>query len=76
MAPIVHGLEAKYGSQVRFTYLDIDDPATEPFRSGLGFSGFRPHIFLLGPDGVVLQEWIGSTPVDQLEPAIQSVSSY
>ena len=75
MAPIVHGLEAKYSSKVRFTYLDIDDPATEVFRNGLGFSGFRPHIFLLGPDGEVLQEWIGYTPVEQLEPAIHSASS-
>jgi hypothetical protein len=75
MAPIVHGLEAKYGSQVRFTYLDIDDPATEAFRNELEFSGFRPHIFLLGSEGEILQEWIGSTPVEQLEPAIQSASS-
>ncbi len=75
MAPIVHGLEAKYATQVRFTYLDIDDPATEAFRSQLGFSGFRPHIFLLDANGEILQEWIGFTPVDQLEPAIQSASS-
>jgi hypothetical protein len=75
MAPIVHGLEAKYDSQVQFTYLDIDDPATQTFQSELGFSGFRPHIFLLGPDGEVLQEWIGFTPADQIEPALQSVSS-
>ena len=74
MAPIVHGLEAKYDSQVRFTYLDIDDPATQAFQSGLGFSGFRPHIFLLDPEGEVLQEWIGYTAADQIEPALQSVS--
>ncbi|TFH37869.1 MAG: hypothetical protein E4G99_01200 [Anaerolineales bacterium] len=75
MAPIVHGLEAKYNPQVRFTYLDIDDPETETFQRGLQFSGFRPHIFLLGPDGEVLQEWIGYTPVDQIEPAIQEAIS-
>lgn len=75
MAPIVHGLEAQYGSRVGFVYLDIDDPATEVFRDELGFSGFRPHIFLLSPEGEVLQEWIGYTPQDQLEPAIQSASS-
>ncbi len=75
MAPIVHGLEAAYGSEVRFVYLDIDDPATKPFRDQLVFSGFRPHIFLLSPDGEILQEWIGFTPADQLEPAIRAVSS-
>ena len=75
MAPIVHGLEAKYSSEVHFTYLDIDDPATEQFRSALGFSGFRPHIFLLGPDGEVLQEWMGYTEADQIEPSLQSASS-
>ncbi len=75
MAPIVHGLEAKYSSQIRFTYLDIDDPATETFRRELGFSGFRPHIYLLGPDGEVLQEWIGFTEADLLDSALQSISS-
>ena len=75
MAPIVHGLEANYSSQVRFTYLDIDDPATETFRRELEFSGFRPHIFLLGPDGEVLQEWIGFTAAEQLDTALQAVSS-
>lgn len=75
MAPIVHGLEAKYSSQIRFTYLDIDDPATETFQRELDFSGFRPHIFLLAPDGEILQEWIGMTQPDQFEPAFQNVSS-
>jgi hypothetical protein len=74
MAPIVHGLEAQYYNKIRFTYLDIDDPATEIFQRELDFSGFRPHILFLGPDGEVLQEWIGYTPEAQLIPALQSVS--
>ncbi len=74
MAPIVHGLEAKYSSEIRFTYLDIDDPATAQFQSTLGFSGFRPHIFLLGPDGEVLKEWVGFNAADQIEPSLQSAS--
>lgn len=75
MAPIVHGLEAQYGPRVGFVYLDIDDPATQVFREGLGFSGFRPHISLLSAEGEVLQEWIGYTPQDQLELAIVSANS-
>jgi hypothetical protein len=75
MAPIVHGLEANYSAQIRFTYLDIDDPATQTFQRELEFSGFRPHIFLLGADGEILQQWIGFTQADQFESALQAVSS-
>jgi hypothetical protein len=74
MAPIVHGLDAEYYDKVRFTYLDIDDPATDTFQRDLGFSGFRPHIFLLGPDGEILNEWIGFTSAEDLETALIAVS--
>ena len=77
MAPIVHGLESKYESVVPFSFLDIDDPATDPFQNALGYGRqWRPFIVILGPDGQVLTRpdgtqylWIGVTPgefIDEL----------
>jgi hypothetical protein len=37
MAPIVHGLEAKYSDRILFTYLDIDDPANVPAMKDLQY---------------------------------------
>lgn len=58
MAPIVHGLEAKYHGQIGFVYLDIDDPATEPFKKQFGFR-YQPHFVLLDGAGNVLGQWFG-----------------
>ena len=45
MAPVVHGLEAKYGMYLDFVYLDIDDPATQEIRDQLNYSNrWRPYI--------------------------------
>ena len=73
MAPVVHGLEAKYASQVDFVYLDIDDPNTAPFKSQLGYR-YQPHLFLLDGGGNVLMQWVGFTGEADLESALQSVS--
>ena len=70
----MHGLEQQYGSQVNFVYLDIDDPATESFRRQLGYR-VQPHIFLLDPQGVVLQQWLGLVSREELEAALQQVAS-
>lgn len=69
IAPIVHGLDAKYGEQVRFVYLDVDDPATEEFKRVLGYR-YQPHIFLLDGEGNVLAQWVGMVTGDELERAI------
>jgi len=65
----VHGLEAKYGDQVTFVYLDIDDPATKPFKSELGYL-YQPHLFLLDGQGTPLKEWLGYTAEAELEAAL------
>ncbi len=70
MTPVVHRLEAKYHDRVRFVYLDIDDPRTEPLKRALGFR-VQPHFFLVGPDGTVLQQWAGAVDEAQLERAIR-----
>jgi thioredoxin-like negative regulator of GroEL len=72
MAPVVHGLEAKYAGQVDFIYLDIDDSSTNPFKSQLGYQ-YQPHLFLLDGAGNILRQWVGFTAEAELETALQSV---
>jgi hypothetical protein len=66
MAPMVHGLEAKYFGRIQFTYLDADDPRTRDFQRELGFA-YQPEVYLLDAEGSVLQKWIGYTTEDQFE---------
>lgn len=65
----MHGLEAEYGDQVNFVYLDIDDRNTNPFKQQLGYL-YQPHLFLVDGDGAVLQQWVGLVSRDELEGAI------
>jgi thioredoxin-like negative regulator of GroEL len=66
MAPMVHGLEAKYFGRIRFVYLDADDPATRTFQQQLGFY-YQPEVYLLDGDGNVLKKWVGFTSEQEFE---------
>ena len=66
MAPMVHGLEAKYFGKIQFSYLDADDPNTFDFQEALGFN-YQPEIYLLDENGNVLKKWVGFTSEQQLE---------
>jgi thioredoxin-like negative regulator of GroEL len=66
MAPMVHGLEAKYFGRINFVYLDADDRDTLSFQQQLGFL-YQPEIYLLDGDGNVLKKWIGFTSEQELE---------
>ncbi|NJC98499.1 MAG: hypothetical protein FIB03_19560 [Anaerolineae bacterium] len=66
MAPMVHGLEAKYFGRINFVYLDADDIGTEPFQRALGFY-YQPEVYLLDGDGNVLKKWVGYTTEAQFE---------
>ena len=68
MAPMVHGLEAKYFGRVLFSYIDADDPRTFDIQRTLGFR-YQPELYLLDADGNVLQKFIGFTSQEQLESA-------
>jgi hypothetical protein len=68
MAPMVHGLEAKYFGQIRFSYLDADDPATMEFQRALGFH-YQPEFYLLDPAGTVLMKWVGYVSSEAFELA-------
>jgi hypothetical protein len=60
MAPMVHGLEAKYFGRIQFTYLDADDSRTDPFERALSFY-YQPDIYLMDGNGNVLKKWVGFT---------------
>jgi hypothetical protein len=64
MKPIVHGLEAEYHTQILFTYLDVDDPATNVFKQGLGYR-YQPEFYLLDASGAVVQKWVGPVTREQ-----------
>jgi len=66
MAPMVHGLEAKYFGRIKFTYLDADDPQTRGFQKTLGFY-YQPEIYLLDGNGNLLKKWVGFTTAEQFE---------
>lgn len=71
MRPIVHGLQAQYGDQIVFTYLDIDDPAVKPLKADYGFTlDARPLFVLLDAQGNTLQRWVGVVPKEDLEQAL------
>jgi len=70
MKPIVHGLEAKYGDRIQFTYLDIDDSRTDSFKTALGFR-VQPQYFLLDGSGNVVKEWFGLVSEEELVAAFE-----
>lgn len=65
----MHGVEDKWGGFVKFSFLDIDDPGTEPFKQQLSFR-YQPQIFLLDADGNVIRQWAGAVSGEELEAAI------
>jgi hypothetical protein len=70
----VHGLEAEWGGQVNFVYLDIDDSAVEPFKRQLGYR-VQPHMFLVDGDGLILEQWLGFVDAATLEAALEQATS-
>ena len=69
----MHGLEAEWGGQVDFVYLDIDDSASEPFKRKLGYR-VQPHMFLLDGSGLILQQWLGYVDAATLEAALEQAT--
>ncbi len=69
MAPVVHGLEAEYGNQINFVYLDIDDRRNNNFKAELGFV-YQPQLVLLDSQGNLIEQWVGFVPEQVLEEAL------
>ncbi|MEK7312498.1 MAG: hypothetical protein AAB382_11030 [Chloroflexota bacterium] len=72
MKPIVHGLEAKYGDRIQFTYLDINDPNTGDLKHALGYR-VQPHIFLLDGGGNVVRQWLGFVSEEEFVSVFEQV---
>jgi thioredoxin-like negative regulator of GroEL len=66
MAPMVHGLEAKYFGRVKFAFLDADDPQTQEFQRSLGFR-YQPEFYLLDANGQLLKKFVGFVSQDEFE---------
>jgi len=66
MAPIVHGLEARYYGKIAFIYLDADDPATKVYQRQFGFR-VQPEFYLLDGSGSVVKKWVGYVKVEDFE---------
>jgi hypothetical protein len=71
MGPIVHGLENDYYGEIKFVYLDVDDPENDQLKRTLGYR-VQPHFFLLDPDGNVIQQWFGRVSRDDFALAFDS----
>ncbi len=71
MIPIVHGLEAEYSDRMGFVYLDIDDPATQPFKKQLNYR-VQPHFFLVDGQGNILKTWLGRVPEAELRQEFEN----
>ncbi len=69
------GLEAEYTGQVRFVYLDIDDPATTPFKQALGHR-YQPHIFVIDAAGEIAAQWVGPVTAQEVRPALDQVAQW
>ncbi len=72
MKPIVHGLENEYGTQIEFLPVNIDDPNSAQLKRQYGFR-YQPHFVLLGPDGEVVEEWLGYTDAAVFEQSFATV---
>jgi len=71
MAPTIHNLQDRYGAEVNFIFLDIDNPAVKPFQELLGFR-LEPHFFLLDANGNLLQQWVGYVSYQTLAEALDA----
>ncbi|PWH15179.1 MAG: hypothetical protein DDG60_06055 [Anaerolineae bacterium] len=72
MAPMVHGLEAKYAGQIDFFFLDASDPATSALQREYGFQ-YQPYFVLLDKYGQVVKRWNGFVREQEFEAAFESV---
>ena len=70
MAPVVDGLEEKYGDGVEFRRIDANSTIGKAAYQVYTLRG-HPGFVLLSPDGTVLWSGIGEQPVEVLEEPIR-----
>ena len=74
MAPVVHGLEQKYLSQIEFIYLDTADSLTSELRNRLNYRSY-PSFILLDGQGNELKRWVGSVKESDFTSVIDDMLS-
>jgi len=72
MAPIVHGLEAKYFGQLDFVFLDIDDNANADLMQEFGFR-YQPMFVLVDGEGTPVKTWFGAVSAEDFEAEFAKV---
>ena len=72
LAPLLNGLEDQYKDRIHFVYLDIDNPATQPFKKDLHFR-IEPEYYLLDGQGKVVKQWSGYVSKEELQAAFDAV---
>jgi thiol-disulfide isomerase/thioredoxin len=72
MAPLLNGLDDQYKDRIHFVYLDIDNPATQPFKKDLHFR-IEPEYYLLDGQGKVLKQWSGYVSREELQVVFDAV---
>jgi thioredoxin-like negative regulator of GroEL len=70
----VHGLEAEYGHQINFVYLDAALPENVQVQQAYGLRG-HPTVAVLDKDGRLVQTFFGPQTADQLRPILQAIIS-
>lgn len=65
MMPVIDGLAKEYDGRVKFTRLNVDDPANRSQTNKYSVRGV-PHFFLVSQTGQLVTQWIGVTPAEQL----------
>jgi hypothetical protein len=71
MAPVVDGLEEKYGDEVEFRRIDADSPIGKAAYQAYALRG-HPGFILLSQDGMVLWSGLGEQPAEALEEPIRN----
>ena len=66
MAPVVHGLEAKYFGQIGFAYLDIEDSRNADLMQQFSFQ-YQPMFVLVDGNGSPVKTWFGYVSAEEFE---------
>ncbi len=74
MAPVVHGLEAKYSEEIGFSFLDIEDAQNANLMKEFGFR-YQPMFVLVDGEGTPVKTWFGAVSVDDFEAEFAKVTN-
>ena len=72
MAPIVHGLEAKYSGKIGFVFLDIDDSRNAELMREFNFRS-QPTFMLIDGNGTPIKTWFGAVSADAFETEFEKI---